>query len=30
MWVYNTETLLWSKIFPNSDLPPLRDMAFMT
>jgi hypothetical protein len=30
MWVYNTETLLWSRMFLNSPSPPKRDMAIMT
>jgi hypothetical protein len=29
MWVYNTETLLWSRMFLNSDSPPKRDNAIM-
>ena len=30
MWVYNTETLLWSRMFLNSESPPKRDNAIMS
>jgi hypothetical protein len=30
MWVYSTETLLWSRIFMNSDAPPRREFPVMT
>ena len=30
MWVYNTESLLWSRIFINSESPPRREFPVMT
>ncbi len=30
MWVYDTSTLLWSRMFINSPMPPTRDLAIMT
>ena len=30
VWVYNTETYLWSRIFVNSQSPPKRENAIMT
>jgi hypothetical protein len=30
MWVYDTSTLLWSRMFINSPSPPTRDLAIMT
>ena len=30
MWVYSTESLLWSRIFMNSEAPQKREFPIMT